>query len=192
MRHSKYSDMINRIVIFALIMSLSGCGLTKLMTTKLEKPTFTYTQFEVVETSQTQATVNFTFSAHNPNEVGLKNVFVSYELFVEGQKLMTGNIINLDLPPKSDTMIKVPAVILYADFLPVIGSVAGRMLSGQKTIPLTVNAVFTKKPAVYDETGAEQSFSFETKLNKTVDFPLPVDELKKAINRLKDAIKNSQ
>ena len=186
----KYSNIIKRIVVLALVIGLSGCGLTRLFTTKLEKPTFTYTRFEVVETSQTQANVIFLFSAHNPNEVGLKNVFLSYELFVEDKKFMTGNIMDLDLPPKSDKEIKVPAVILYADLLPVIGSVAQRMFSGQKTIPMTINAAFTKKPTIYDKGGAEQSFSFETKLNKTVDFPLPVDEMNKAINRLKDAIKN--
>ena len=112
MNHTKCLHSINRIFLFTLILGLSGCGLTRLMTTKLEKPTFTFTRFEVVETSQTQANVNFLFSAHNPNDVGLKNVFISYELFIEGRRFMTGNVTDLDLPPNSDKELKVPAVIL--------------------------------------------------------------------------------
>ena len=169
----------------ALILILSGCVFTKLMTAKIEQPTFTYVQFELIEVSQRQATVNFLFSAHNPNAIGLKNVFVSYELFVEGKTLLTGNNINLELPPKSDTEIKVPAVIIYTDLVPVLGSVAERLLSGQKTIPITINAVFSGKPAIYDETGEGKSFSFERKLTKTVDFPLPQDKINNVKNWLR-------
>jgi LEA14-like dessication related protein len=160
-------------VILALILVLPGCTFTKLMTTRFEKPTFTYKGLDVVDVSQNKVVVNFLFSAHNPNEAGLKSVTCSYELFVEGKKILTGNDIPLELNPKGDTEIKVPSTIAYTDLASVLGSVVQLILSGQKTIPVTINAVFSGNPAIYTETGKETAISFERRLTKTVDVPLP-------------------
>jgi hypothetical protein len=169
----EYSYSIIRVVTLTLILALPGCTFTKLMTTRFEKPTFTYTGFELIEASQSKANVNFLFSAHNPNEAGLKHVTCTYELFVEGKKILTGNDIPLALNPKGDTEIKVPATIAYKDLFSVMGSVVQRILSGQKTIPITIDAVFSGKPAVYSEAGKEKPISFEMRLVKTADIPLP-------------------
>ncbi len=168
----KFSNSIIRAVILALILALPGCTFTELMTMRFEKPTFTFMGSELVETSQGGAIVNFLFIAHNPNEAGLKNVTCSYELSVEGKKFVTGKDIPLALEPKGDTEIKVPATIAYADLYPVLGSVLRRILSGQKTIPITINAVFSGKPAIYSEAGKEEPISFERRLIRTADIPL--------------------
>ena len=168
----KFSYNIIRLIILALILALSGCTFIKLMTTPLEKPTFTYTGFELVETSQNWAKVNFLFTAHNPNEAGLKNVTCSYELSVEGKKILKENDISLSLNPKGDTEIKAPATIAYTDLFSVLGSVVQRILSGQKTVPITIDAVFSGKPAIYGEAGKERPISFEMRFIKTADIPL--------------------
>jgi hypothetical protein len=168
----KFSYSIIRVAIFALILALPGCTFTELLTTRFEKPTFTYTGSELVETSQSGAIVNFLFSAHNPNEAGLKNITCSYELFVEGKKFLTGKDIPLALESKGDTEIKVPATIAYADLYPVLGSVLRRILSGQKTIPITIDAVFSGRPAIYSEARKDRPISFERRLIKTADIPL--------------------
>jgi LEA14-like dessication related protein len=164
---------MDRVFIVFLILALTGCAFTRLMTMPFEKPTFTYTGAEQVETSQSRVIVNFLFTAHNPNEAGLKNVTVSYELFFEEKKFAKGNDIHLDLNPKGDSEIKVPATIYYTDLFPVLGSVLKRILSGQKTIPITIIAVFSGKPALYSEKGKEETISFEKRLTRTVDIPLP-------------------
>jgi hypothetical protein len=174
----KFSHSIIRVVIVAIIIAQPGCTFTKLMTTRFENPTFTFTRSELVETSQSGAIVNFLFIAHNPNEAGLKNVTCSYELFVEGKKFLTGNDITLALDPKSDTEIKVPATIAYADLYPVLGSVVRRILSGQKTIPITIDALFSGKPAIYIEAGKETPISFERRLAKTAEIPLQQERKK--------------
>ena len=168
--NSSYS--IVRAVMVLLILALPGCLYTKLMTTPPEKPTFTYTGSELVETSQSGVIVNFLFSAHNPNEAGLKGVTCSYELFVEEKRFLTGTNITLALNPKGDTEIKVPATIAYADLYPVLGSIVRRILAGQKTIPLTIDALFSGKPAIYSEAGKETPISFERRLVKTTEIPL--------------------
>ena len=162
-----------RVVILALIVCLPGCTFTKLATTRFEKPTFTYKGADLVEASQNRTIINLLFTAHNPNEAGLKNITCSYELFVEGKRFMTGNDIPLTLNPKGDTEIRVPATIAYADLFPVLGSVVRLILSGRKNIPVTIDAVFSGRPALYGEAGKEEQVSFETRLTKTTDIPLP-------------------
>jgi len=161
-----------RVVVLALILALPGCTYTKLMSARFEQPTVTYTGSELVESTQGRAIVNFVFIAHNPNEAGLKNITCSYELFVEGKKFLTGNDFPLELDPKGDTEIKVPATIAYADLSPVLGSVMRRILSGQKTIPITINALFSGKPAIYSEAGKDTPIFFQRRLVKTADIPL--------------------
>ena len=168
-----------RVVILTLCIAVTGCSFTKLITARFEKPTFTYKGAELVGTSQSGMIVNFLFTAHNPNDAGLKNVTCSYELFVEGKKFMTGTDIPLELNPKGDTDIKVPATIAYSDLYPVLGSVLRLILSGQKTIPITIDAVFSGKPAILSEAGKEEPIAFETKLTKAADIPLPLDRRNK-------------
>ncbi len=166
------SYTIIRLIIMALVLALPGCASLKLIFAPPEKPTFTYKGVEPVESSQNSVLVNFLFTAHNPNEAGLKNVTCSYELFVEEKKFLTGKDIPLTLNPKGDTAIKVPATIAYRDLFPVLGSIVRRMLSGEKTIPITINALFSGKPALYGEAGKETPIPFEMRLIKTADIPL--------------------
>ena len=168
----KFTCRFILLTLAALILALSGCTYTKLITTRFENPTFTFKGSELVETSRSGAVVNFLFIAHNPNKAGLKNVTCSYELFVEGKKFMTGNDVPLSLAPNGDTEVKVPATIDYADLSPILGSVVRRILSGQKTIPITIEALFSGKPAIYSESGKETPISFERRLVKTAEIPL--------------------
>lgn len=169
----KYPSHILSAVIAVLVLVLPGCTFSKLMTGRFEKPTFTFSGTEVVEVSRSKAVVNFLFSAHNPNKAGLKDITCSYELFVEGRSFATGSDVPLELAPDGDSPITVPATIAYADLVPALGSVARLILSGQKTIPITIDAVFSGKPALLREAGKEEPFSFEVKLTKTAYIPLP-------------------
>ncbi len=167
-----YSYSVIYTIILALILVLPGCAYLKLVFAPPEKPTFTYKGAELVESTQNGVLVNFLFTAHNPNEAGLKNITCSYELFVEEKKFLTGKDIPLALDPKGDTAIKVPATIAYRDLFPVLGSVVRRMLAGEKTIPVTINALFSGKPAIYSKAGKETPIPFEIRLIKTADIPL--------------------
>jgi hypothetical protein len=168
----KFSYSIIRTITVVIILALPGCTFIKLATTPPEKPTFTYKGAELLESSQSGVIVNFLFTAHNPNEAGLKNVTCSYELFMEEKKFLAGKDIPLTLNPKGDTDIKVPATIAYSDLFPVLGSVWRRILSGQKTVPITINALFSGNPAILNEAGREKPISFEWRLIKTADIPL--------------------
>jgi hypothetical protein len=172
MRSSYY---VKSMVMGVLIIVLQGCVYTKLLTSKLEKPTFTYTGTELVGVSERGVVVNFLFSAHNPNEAGIRNVICSYELSVEGKKFLTGKDVPLTLTAKGDTDIKVPASIAREDLRPVLRSVARRILAGKKTVPITIDAVFSGKPALYGDAGKEQALNFEMRFIRNAEIPLPLD-----------------
>ncbi len=163
------------IVAAAVILMLPACAYWKLATTHFEKPAFTYHGIEPGEAARGQINVNFLFTAHNPNAAGIRNVTCSFELFVEGKKFMTGKDVPLELSARGDTELKVPATIAYADLLPALGSVIDIILSGRKTIPITINAVFSGKPAVYTEAGREEQVSFEIPMNRTAEIPLKLE-----------------
>ena len=73
MKRMNVSYGIIRVVIVALILALTGCAMTKVMSTRFEKPTFTFQGTQKVEASQGMVVVTFLFIAHNPNAAGLKN-----------------------------------------------------------------------------------------------------------------------
>lgn len=53
----------------------------------------------------------------NPNEIGLKDTYVNYELVAKGKRFIQGEDIQLDLPPKSKTQIIVPLELHYKNTL---------------------------------------------------------------------------
>ncbi len=160
------------IIIPVLILALTGCVYFKMAAAPPQKPTFTYRGAELIESTQSGVLVNFLFTAHNPNKAGLKNVTCTYELFVEEKKFLTGNDIPLTLNPKGDTDIKVPATIAYKDLFPVLGSVLRRILAGEKTVPITINALFSGNPAILTEEGKEEPLPFSMRFTRTTDIPL--------------------
>ncbi len=170
----KFSYRKVSVVILLFIIVLPSCTFIKLLTTRIENPTFTYKGFELVDVSESRTNVNFKFLAYNPNEAGIKNVICSYELFVEGKKLLTGIDIPLNLAPKGETEIKVPATIAYKDLVPVLAQVMRMIMTGQKTLSVTIETVFSGKPALYSIGGRENPISFETRLTGTASIPLPV------------------
>ena len=163
------------LVIVLLIMALHGCATTKLLFSRLEKPTFTYRGTELVGVSERGVIVNFLFTAHNPNEAGIRNVTCSYELSLDGNRFFTGKDVPVTLTAKGDTDIKVPASIDREDFRPVLRSVVRRIFAGKKTLPITIDAVFSGKPALYGEAGKEQPLNFEMRFIKKAEIPLPID-----------------
>lgn len=177
-RLGKYSVIPSALAVRFLLLSLSfcfilsGCAFARLATVPFEKPVFTFLQGELVETSQKHALVNFHFSAHNPNNAGLKNTKISYELYIEGKQLLNGTDIPFELIPNGDTEIIIPASIVYRDLYPLLGPLVKRIVSGKKTIPMTIVVVFSGKPVMYTNEGEERMVPFERRLTKTIDIPL--------------------
>ena len=168
-----------------IILFFTGCASLSLLVHGFEKPRFSYTGCTLVEADRKQAVVHVTFTAHNPNSAGVSGVLVSYELFSKGMRIMHGEDLPLTLIPKGDTNIDVPVLISYADLLPVLDEVVKQLLDGKKTMPIRIKAVFTGSPAIITEGGQEDRLTFTITEDRTVDLPLPLDQIVKGLRRLR-------
>jgi hypothetical protein len=172
---------------------LPGCAFFSLANQKLKPPTVAYDRTEVVAVAARAANVNFHVNVNNPNAVGLQNVRISYQLFHDEKPFLKGNDILIDLAPRKDSPLGVPAEIVYADVFATSMTVVEKVLKGAKTLPVRVDLVISGNPTLYDSTRAGSLFPFTVHLSRTEDVPIPqeqIDRLKKkaaegALNQLK-------
>lgn len=188
----KLNIQFGPIPILMLLMAalFSGCTAMKLLeSAKIKKPEVKYVNYRIGNPDLQKVPVYLNFNAHNPNEIGLKNVFVSYELYTEGNRFLKGDDIELSLAPNGDTRIEVSAEIIYKDVLIALGPVARKVWFGQKTLPVMAKVNIFGKPTVYN--GAEEGglFSFAYNTTQTVDIPIPQDQIEDAKNKAKDKLK---
>ena len=186
---------INLIKLSFLGFFLGSCGFLMVATTNIKNPKVKYVGHKIEKVTSDEVQVNVDLAAHNPNDIGLKNVFVSYELFAEGNRLFKGNDIPLKLDPQKETLIKIPVKVNYKGVFGTIRPVAERLMKENKSLPVEVRAHVYGKPTVYNNMAEGDLFSFSHKENKVIQIPLPkvkakakkkVDELK---NKAKDALK---
>lgn len=166
-----------------LILFAGACGYAKLASQpQLTEPEFRYVTHNLTEVTDNHAQVEFVVNAHNPNDIGLKNVFVKYELFTEDKPLLKGSDISLELAPQGDTTITVPATIVYEDIIHALGPLLQRIiLQEQYNVPVKIEGVIYGKPTVYDEYGEGSLFSFEWPFSRTENITLPEKEIKRAV-----------
>jgi LEA14-like dessication related protein len=176
------------LVLFLLL--LPSCTFYRLVgSTKLKTPEFTILGCEVRKVSARQANLDFIVSAYNPNPIGLRNIYINYELSTEGKRLMKGRDVSVELAPNSENRIIVPAEVELDDLVRALGPLLERILSHQKTVPITIDALIHGKPTVYNEYEKGSLFSFEKRVTKTVDVPLPKDEINKVKKQLLNEIR---
>ncbi len=183
---------------------LHGCAFFSLASQKLKPPTVAYDHTEVVAVAPRAANVNFHVKVGNPNAVGLQNVRISYQLFHDDGRrheagdqpnhpFLKGNDLLIDLAPRKDSPLGVPAEIVYADVFATSVKVVEKVLAGAKTVPVRIDLVISGNPTLYDSTRAGSLFPFTVHLSRTEDVPVPqeqIDLLKKkaadgALNQLR-------
>ena len=174
---------------------LGSCGFLMVATTDIKSPKVKYVGHKIEKVTSDEVQVNLDLSAHNSNDIGLKNVFVSYELFAEGNRLFKGSDIPLKLDPNKETIIKIPVKVNYKGIFATIRPVIERLMKENKSLPIEVRALVYGKPTVYNNMAEGDLFSFSHKEKKIIQIPLPkvktkaqkkVDQLK---NKAKDALK---
>ena len=155
---------------FALGLILSSCGFLMVATTDIKSPKVKYLSHKIEKVTQEQVEVDLRLNAHNPNTIGLKNVFVSYELFTEGNKISKGEDIPLKLDPEKETVIKVPVKIMYKGVLSSLKPILKKLIKQKKTLPVEIRAVVYGKPTVYNNMAEGDLFSFSHKEKKLSKF----------------------
>src|SRR5690606_31059387 len=152
----------------------SGCTFLRLARSeKLKAPVVTYLRTEVRSVSAREAEVDFVLNARNPNKIGLRNVSVDYELFHEGRPFLKGAGIDAALAPAGDTELRIPAVIAYGSVFTTSYALTQRIIAGDSTVPVRIDAVVSGKPTLYNETESGSLFSFSKAVSRVVDVPIP-------------------
>ena len=180
----KFQTLSKLILLSLVAFLLTRCTAIRLVqSANIKDPTFKYIDNKVVKVRDNKTIVNLNFEANNPNEIGLKNIFISYELFTEGKRFLKGRNIKIHLPPNSTTKLVVPAEIVYKDMFRALGPVAEKILLKHKDIPVRVKLTIAGKPTVYNEIEEGALFSFSLGIDKTIDVPIPHDKIDKAVNK---------
>ncbi len=175
------NHLLKLIFIVSLISFLASCTAIKLIQqTKIVDPQIDFIDYKVGKASDKKVVVNLNFNANNPNEIGITNLFINYELYYQKKRLLKGDNIKLSLSPKADTKIIIPVEFIYQDIFRVAESFAKKLFSSAKTIPILVKVTIFGDPTIYNNKESGNLFSFETSFDQTIDVPIPRDQIKQA------------
>ena len=129
--------MFKQIIVLPLLVILftgiSGCTTFDLLNKhSIDPPKFKYKSYKIGDPRSDYLPVELIIDVENPNEIGLKDTFVKYELIAKGKRFVQGQDIEMDLPPKSKTQIIVPLELHYKNTLRAGEYIAKKILSGKK------------------------------------------------------------
>lgn len=167
-----------------------GCTAYKLLhSARIEEPKFEFSGCVIKRVTDRQTEVDCIILAKNPNSVGIKGLSADYELYMDDSRFATGKAVDVELPPVGQIAVTVPVVVVYRELLRAIGPAMERFLSNQKSMPITVKARVYGNPKLYSDTEEGSLLPFEKRVTKTIEVPLPEDEIEKAKNRIEQSIR---
>jgi len=162
------------LILTVAALALSACTALRLLhSAKLKAPKVSFVAYRFVGADASQANLEFTLAAYNPNTIGLRNVNVGYELFHQNRRFLHGGDIAVELKPKDTTLIVVPAVVVYREVFKVAGPAGEHLLLDRHSIPVRIDALIAGNPTVYNEKEAGGMFQFSLKLSRTENVPIP-------------------
>lgn len=181
---------LSYLLIAGLIFLITGCTAKRLIeSTGISKPEIKYVSYKAERPTSDHVDVTLNFNALNPNRIGLKNVFVNYELSIDGKRFLTGSDIAIILVPDGQTSIQVPAEIVYSDIIKVLGPSALGIWRGNKSIPVVANVTIFGRPTIYNEVESGTFFAFRNSITKVIDIPIPQDKIKEIKDEAKAKLK---
>lgn len=173
---TRLTAALSLLIVVAVL--LPGCAFMRLARSeKIKVPEVTYLRTVIKSYDNEKAVVDFVLNAKNPNKIGLKNVAVDYELFHEGRAFLKGDGINVELAPSGDTEIRIPAVIAYNSVFSTAYALTQRIIAGDSTVPVRLDALVSGKPTLYNEVESGSLFSFSKKLTRTEQIPIPRQQI---------------
>jgi hypothetical protein len=173
---TRLTAALSLLIVVAVL--LPGCAFMRLARSeKIKVPEVTYLRTVIKSYDNEKAVVDFVLNAKNPNKIGLKNVAVDYELFHEGRAFLKGDGINVELAPSGDTEIRIPAVIAYNSVFSTAYALTQRIIAGDSTVPVRLDALVSGKPTLYNEVESGSLFSFSKKLSRTEQIPIPRQQI---------------
>jgi len=165
----------------ALFVTTTGCAY-------IQQPTLAFKSARALDTDLEGTTVQVTYTLRNPNPLGLSLASVSYDLEVEGHRVISGKPPNgLRVPAQGTTDLTFPTRIRFQDIAPVLmtfltkdqagyrasGTVGVQTPIGTIQLPLSYSGVFPipKIPALQFQSPRVQGLSFS---GARIVFPIQV------------------
>lgn len=79
------------LILIFMTLALSSCTALRLLhSAKLKAPKVSFVAYRFIGADASQANLEFTLAAYNPNTIGLRNVNVGYELFHQNRRFLHG------------------------------------------------------------------------------------------------------
>lgn len=168
------------VFIFAVF---SGCTTFDLLNKhSIDPPKFKYKSYKIGDPRESYLPIDLVVDVDNPNEIGLKDTYVKYELVAKGKRFIQGEDIQLDLPPKSKTQIIVPLELHYKNTLRAGEYIAKKILSGKKKFKIQASVTVYGSPTIYDDEQVGESFPFSVQAIKTIKVKIPRDKIEDSLD----------
>ncbi len=139
MRHRSRS--IQLFILFLLMQIPFAGPLSAQLSLTPKKPEITYDRYEVKHLGADKADVDFIFIVNNPYPFGLDGLFMDYELFLKDQSAAQGKDAKFSVKANAKSEIRLPVEVNYIKAFKTAELLAQALISGQKTIPFTLNTV---------------------------------------------------
>jgi len=161
----------------------SGCTTYDLLNKhSIDPPKFKYKTYKVGDPRENYLPIDLVVDVDNPNEIGLKDTFLRYELIAKGKRFLQGEDIQLDLPPKSKTQIIVPLELHYKNTLRAGEYIAKKILRGKKNFKIKASVTVYGSPTIYDNEQVGESFPFSVQAMKTIRVKIPRDKIERSLD----------
>ena len=109
----------------------------------VKKQQIKYIRTDVTRISSDEVSANIVFQDINRDSTSLDNVSVAYQLFMEGQKVATGQDIRFNFKANDTTEFVIPVTVRYLDAFKTAENLTKAVLKGRKTARFQMNAVIT-------------------------------------------------
>lgn len=150
----------------------------------IDPPTFKYKSYKIGSPQKNYLPLELTIDVENPNEIGLMNTFVKYELILKGKRFIQGEDMKLDLPPLSKTKIIVSLELHYKNTLRAGEHIAKEILSGKKKFRAQANVIVYGSPTIYGDEQVGESFPFSVEARKKLKIKIPRDKIEESLDGL--------
>jgi hypothetical protein len=134
----------------------------------VKKQTIKYKQTDITGISKEKVNANVVFREINRDSVTLDNVSLDYELFIEGQKFVTGRDLKFYFKANDTTDFVVPIEVRYLDVFKTAENMTKAVIEGRRTIKFELKTYITIRYGVFSIT-----------IPVTADGELPLQEDKK-------------
>lgn len=178
-----FKQSIKFYLLVFFLSGVSGCTTFDLLNKhSIDPPKFKYKSYKVGDPREDYLPVELIIDVDNPNDIGLKDTYVKYELVAKGKRFIQGEDIQLDLPPKSKTQIIVPLELHYKNTLKAGEYIAKKVLSGKKDFKIKTSVTVYGSPTIYDDEQVGESFPFSVQAIKTIKVKIPRDKIEDSLD----------